>query len=391
KWLPLLLFMSTALFAKSQPKPDIRSQMKLALQQYQALLAAHPDITQTPHSFANGKYVDKPADWWCSGFFAGNLWFLYQYTYDEQWKTAADKWTRAVEQEQYNTGTHDLGFMLYCSFGNGYRLTGNPLYKQVLLQGAKSLATRFNPKSGVIKSWDRFGQYDYPVIIDNMMNLEFLLWAAKASGLSRYYDIAVSHADVTMKNHYRPDHSSYHVVCYDSVGNVLAKKTAQGANDTSAWARGQAWGLYGFTVMYRETKDKKYLQQAKDIADFFIHHPNLPADKIPYWDFNAPNIPNEERDAAAGAIACSALLELYRYVGKDKAKEYFDVAEKMLTSLSGPDYRSALGENGNFLIKHCVSSKPGGQDVDAPLIYADYYYLEALLRYDKALFAEPSH
>jgi rhamnogalacturonyl hydrolase YesR len=288
-----------------------------------------------------------------------------------------------VQKEQYNTTTHDLGFMLYCPFGNGYRLTNDAAYKQVLLNGAQSLSTRFNPKVGVIKSWEKFKEYNYPVIIDNMMNLELLFWAAKTSGNKGYYNICITHADNTIKNHLRPDHSSFHVVCYDSLGRVLAKKTAQGANDTSAWARGQAWALYGFTVMYRETKDVKYLRQATNIADFFIHHPNLPADKIPYWDFNAPNIPHEERDASAGAIACSALLELRNYVGKEKGKEYFGVAEKMLESLSSPSYRSALNENGNFLIKHAVGSKPAHSEVDVPLVYADYYYIEALLRYDK--------
>ena len=357
--------------------------MKLASQQYDQMLKAHPDTTKTPQSFANGNYNDRPADWWCSGFFGGSLWYLYQYTHDIKWKKTARLWTAAIQKEQFNTTTHDLGFMLYCSFGNGYRLTNDPAYKQVLLNGAQSLSTRFNPNVGVIKSWEKFQDYNYPVIVDNMMNLEFLFWASKTSGNRKYYNISVTHADNTIKNHYRADYSSYHVVCYDSLGHVLAKKTAQGANDTSAWARGQAWGLYGFTVMYRETKDVKYLQHATGIADFFIHHPNLPADKIPYWDFNAPGIPNQERDASAGAVACSALLELYKYVDKEKGREYFAVAEKMLESLSSPAYRNAFNENGNFLIKHCVGSKPAHSEVDVPLIYADYYYLEALLRYNK--------
>jgi unsaturated chondroitin disaccharide hydrolase len=381
KYITILLLLP-ALYAQSQQKVNVEAQIKLALQQYDQMLLAHPDTTKTPQSFANGKYIDMPTDWWCSGFFGGTLWYLYQYTHNNRWKDAANLWTMAVQKQQYNTTTHDLGFMIYCPFGNGYRLTNDPVYKQVMLNGAQALSTRFNPKVGVIKSWEKFQGYNYPVIVDNMMNLEFLFWAAKTSGNKEYYNICITHADNTIKNHYRPDHSSYHVVCYDSLGNVLSKKTAQGANDTSAWARGQAWGLYGFTVMYRETKDRKYLQQATDVADFFIHHPNLPADKIPYWDFNAPNIPNEERDASAGAIACSALLELCKYADKEKEKEYFGVAEKMLGSLSGPTYRNALNENGNFLIKHSVGSKPGHSEVDVPLVYADYYYIEALLRYN---------
>ena len=324
-----------------------------------------------------------PSDWWCSGFFGGTLWYLYEYTQDPKWKQAADLWTMAVKKEQFNTSIHDLGFMLYYPFGNGYRLTGDTTYKNILVTGANSLATRFDPKVGLIKSWDEFKGYDYPVIIDNMMNLEYLLWAAKTTGDERFYQICISHADSTIKNHFRKDFSSWHVVCYDSTGNVIIKKTLQGANDTSAWARGQAWGLYGFTMMYRLTRDEKYLRQATGIADFFINHPNLPEDKIPYWDFNAPNIPDEERDASAGAIACSGLLELSGYAGKEKGDKYFKVAEQILSSLSGKSYRNEEGENGNFLLKHCVGYKPGGKEIDVPLIYADYYYVEALLRYDK--------
>lgn len=382
-FLRILMPVFFAASLQGQSKINVQDQMKTALLQYNRMLLSHTDITQTPQSFADGKYIDMPTDWWCSGFFGGTLWYLYQYTHDKKWKDAADRWTMAVEKEQYNTTTHDLGFMLYCPFGNGYRLTKNEAYKKIMLRGAQSLATRFNPKVGVIKSWEEFREFNYPVIIDNMMNLEFLFWASRTSGNKTYRDICITHADNTIKNHYRADYSSYHVVCYDSAGNVVAKKTAQGAADESAWARGQAWGLYGFTVMYRETKDPKYLKQATGIADFFIHHPNLPADKIPYWDFNAPGIPAEERDVSAGAIACSALLELSGYVEKNKGAEYFDTAEKMLLSLSSAPYRSTLNENGNFLLGHSVGFKPGGKEIDVPLVYADYYYAEALLRYDQ--------
>jgi len=372
-------------YVSAQSKINVKEQMALAEKQYILMLASHPDTSKTPQStLPDGKPKDMPTDWWCSGFFGGSLWYLFEYTRNPKWKDAANLWTMAVQKEQFNTGTHDLGFMLYCPFGNGYRLTGNAAYKKIMLTGAQSLSTRFDPKVGVIKSWNKFLDYDYPVIIDNMMNLEFLLWASKNSGDKKFHDIAVTHADNTMKNHYRADNSSYHVVCYDKTnGDVLAKKTAQGAADESAWARGQAWGLYGFTVMYRETKDKKYLYQAIKIADFYLNHPNLPADKIPYWDFNAPNIPNEERDASAGAIAASALLELSQYAPKNKGQHYFRQAEIMLTSLGSPAYRAGTGENNNFLLKHSVGSKPAKSEVDEPLVYADYYYLEALLRYDK--------
>lgn len=365
----------------AQHKVDVQKAMSYAQGQYSLMLKANTDLSRFPQSVKKEGTLDtRTSDWWCSGFFGGSLWYLYEFTKDPKWKDAADKWTMAVEKEKYNKTTHDLGFMLYCPFGNGYRLTKNEKYKEIMLVGAESLATRFNPKIGLIKSWEEFKGFDYPVIIDNMMNLEFLLWAAKASGNSKFYDLSITHADNTLKNHFRKDYSSYHVVCYDTTGKVLARKTNQGAADESAWARGQAWAVYGYTMMYRETRNKKYLNQAINIAKFIASHPNLPSDKIPYWDFNAPNIPNEERDASAAAITASALLELYTYT-KDKA--HFRLAEDMLRSLSGKVYTAKLGENNNFLLKHSVGSKPYKSEVNTPIIYADYYYLEALLRYSR--------
>lgn len=374
-----------ALTSSAQKKINVKEQMALAEKQYALMLKTHSDTDKTPQSvLPDGKLRDMPTSWWCSGFFGGSLWYLYEYTKAPTWKDAAHLWTMAIQNEQYNKGTHDLGFMLYCPFGNGYRLTKNTVYRDIMLNGANSLSTRFDPEVGVIKSWNKFQEiYNYPVIIDNMMNLEFLFWASKNSGNKRFHDISVTHAESTIKNHFRPDYSSYHVVCYDKDGKVLARKTHQGAADESAWARGQAWGLYGYTVMYRETKNKKYLDQAIKIADFYLNHPNLPADKVPYWDFNAPNLPNEERDASAAAIASSALFELSTYAENTKKNEYFKAAEIMLSSLSDTTYRAGLGENNNFLIKHCVGHKPGKSEIDVPLVYADYYYLEALLRYDK--------
>jgi unsaturated chondroitin disaccharide hydrolase len=361
---------------------NVKKQMDLAAQQYVGMLASHQDITQFPQSTKpDGSPNNRTSEWWCSGFFGGSLWYLYEYTKDPKWKEAAEKWTNAVEKEQYNTGTHDLGFMIYCPYGNGYRLTKNEAYKGVMLNAAKSLATRFNPKVGLIKSWNKFDKiYDYPVIIDNMMNLELLFWAAKQSGNKELYNLSVTHADNTLKNHYRPDNSSYHVVCYGENGEILAKKTHQGAADESAWSRGQAWGLYGYVVMYRETKDKKYLDQANKIAQFILNNPNLPADKIPYWDYSKPN---EERDASAGAIASSALFELSQYVkGKDKAN-YITQATKMLETLSSPAFKAKIGENNHFILMHSTGHKPGKSEIDVPLVYADYYYLEALLRYQQ--------
>ena len=334
-----------------------------------------------------GNLVVSNSDWWCSGFFPGTLWYLYEYKKDPALLAFARNYTSRIEKEKYNKGTHDLGFMLYCSFGNGYRLTGDTAYRNIMLTGAESLITRFNPKVGCIRSWDHNRNiWQFPVIIDNMMNLEFLLWASQTSGNPKYRDICISHSDVTAKNHFRPDFSTYHLVSYDTItGQPLMKKTVQGFSDESAWARGQSWGLYGYVVMYRETKNPKYLEQAKNIAAFLIHHPNLPKDKIPYWDFNAPDIPNALRDASAGAIMASALIQLSGYVDAALAKEYLNVAETQLRTLSSPEYFAEKGTNGNFILKHSVGSLPHKSEVDVPLAYADYYYIEALMRWKEKI------
>ncbi|MCR6722550.1 MAG: glycoside hydrolase family 88 protein [Chitinophagaceae bacterium] len=365
--------------AYSQPKVDVDAQLKLAMQQYELMLAEHPDTKKFPQSiWPDGSLRDMSSDWWTSGFFGATLWYLHRYSNDPKWKDAAQKWTMAVEKEQYNTTTHDLGFMVFYPFANGYYQTGDENYKKILLQGANSLSTRFDPARGVIKSWDKFQNFEYPVIVDNLMNLDYLTWATRVSGDKKYRNIAIKHADVTLKNHFRPDHSSYHVVCYGPNGEVEARKTHQGAADESAWARGQAWAVYGYTMMYRETKKKRYLKKAQAIADFLLSHPNLPSDKIPWWDFSRPG---EERDASAGAIISSALFELSDYTKGKKKKTYFGAAEDMLVSLSSDAYRTKLGEIHNFMLKHSTGHKPGNSEIDVPLIYADYYYVEALLRY----------
>lgn len=380
----MMIMLSLISFGTMAQKIDVNKQFALAGQQYLRMLADHPDTSKTIHSAKpDGTYRDLPSSWWCSGFFPGSLWYLYEKTKDVKWEKSARLWTAAVEKEQYNKGTHDLGFMMFDSFGNELRLTKDPHAKKVLIQSAKSLATRFDPKVGLIKSWNSFkGGFKYPVIIDNMMNLELLFWASRETGDQTFHDIAIIHADNTIKNHFRSDYSSYHVICYDENGKVLVKKQHQGYQDESTWSRGHAWAIYGYVTMYRETKDKKYLDFAQKITDFYLNHPNLPTDKIPYWDFSAPNIPNEERDASAGAITASALLELSTYSGA-KGKRYYADAVKMLESLSSPAYRAALGENNNFLIKHCVGAKGLNSEIDVPLVYADYYYLEGLLRYQR--------
>lgn len=357
---------------------DIAGQhLSNAVDQYQ-------DLSKFPRSTnPDGSLHTRAANNWVSGFFPGSLWYMYEYSNEEKFKEAAIKWTEALESQQYNTGTHDVGFIINCSYGNGKRLTGKEDYSPIMIQTAKSLYTRFNKNVGSIKSWDWSKEWKFPVIIDNMMNLELLFEASKLSGLEQLRNIAIEHANTTMEHHYRPDNSCYHVVDYDpETGEVLAKITHQGYNAESAWSRGQAWGLYGYTVCYRETRDKKYLEQANRIAAFIMDHPRTPDDLIPYWDYDAPGIPNEPRDASAAAIIASSLLELSTYSG-DQKEQYFQYAESILKSLSSDEYLAAPGTNNNFLLKHCTGHKMADSEVDAPLIYGDYYYLEALLRYKK--------
>jgi unsaturated chondroitin disaccharide hydrolase len=335
---------------------------------------------------AIGNLKTSDSRWWTSGFYPGCLWYLYEYSKDPKIKTDAAGMTARVEREKFTTSNHDVGFMLYCSFGNGLRLTGEEKFNEVLLTGAKSLSTRFRPDIGCIQSWGSRKGWQCPVIIDNMMNLELLMWAFKKSGDSSFYKIAVSHADTTIKYHFRPDYSTYHVVSYDTItGKVEARQTAQGFSDSSAWSRGQSWGLYGYTMMYRETGLDRYLQQARHIAGFLIDNPNLPEDKIPYWDYNAPGIPNATRDASAGAIMASALVELSSYVDKEEGNKYLKVAETQIRTLASPLYMAKLGKNGNFILMHSVGSLPGNSEVDVPLTYADYYFIEAMMRYRKNL------
>jgi hypothetical protein len=353
-----------------------------AVIQYQ-FMGKHLDTGQFPKTYheSTGKLETSNSGWWCSGFYPGSLLLLYAQSHNQALLTEANRTMNTLAKEQYNTHTHDLGFMMYTSFGNANKIAPKPEYKQILINSAKSLSTRFNPKVGCIKSWDSKPS-DFLVIIDNMMNLELLFWATKETGDSSFYKIAVTHANTTMKNHYRPDYSSYHVINYNpQTGEVQQKKTAQGYANESAWARGQAWGLYGFTVMYRETGDKKYLEQAEHIAHFILTNPNLPADKIPYWDFNDPGIPNVFRDASAGAIMASALLELCRYADKKDAQDYFSVAQTILTNLSSDKYKAALNTNGGFILKHSVGHLPQKSEVDVPLSYADYYFIEAMDRH----------
>ncbi|MGN8070447.1 glycoside hydrolase family 88 protein [Mucilaginibacter sp. SG564] len=368
---------------QKQLSSTIKKNFKDADEQYKFLAKqiGPQDFPKTYHPDTK-KQENSNSGWWCSGFYPGSLLYLYEQDHDQWLLTEANRILGVLAKEQFNTHTHDLGFMMYCSFGNANKIEPKPEYKQILINSAKSLSTRFNPTVGCIKSWDSKNPSDYLVIIDNMMNLELLFWATHETGDSSYYKIAVTHANTTMKNHFRPDYSSYHVINYDAqTGAVKEKKTAQGFANESAWARGQAWGLYGYTVMYRETKDKKYLEQAQNIARFILTNPNLPADKIPYWDYNATNIPNALKDASAAAIAASALLELCRYADNDKGQEYFNTAETILKTLSSPTYKAPIGTNGGFILEHSVGHLPAKSEVDVPLTYADYYFIEAMKRY----------
>ncbi|WP_326983175.1 glycoside hydrolase family 88 protein [Chryseobacterium sp. MYb264] len=359
----------------------IQSEFEWADKQYKYLMKTVPE-DKMPQSFKDGKLITKDISWWCSGFYPGSLWMIYEQTKDPEIRKEAEKRLKMIEPNKTFTRDHDLGFMMFCSFGNAYRITKNPEYKNIILTSAESLSTRFRPNMQAILSWDKMADFKGPVIIDNMMNLEMLMWASQNGGSKKLEEVAVTHANTTIKNHFRRDFSSYHVIDYDvNTGDVLNKKTFQGYADSSAWARGQGWALYGYTMMYRLTKDKKYVMQAQNIAKFILNHPSMPEDKIPYWDFDDPKIPNVPRDASAAAIIASALLELGQYSNGEEKQHYIDTAKQIIVSLSGEKYQAKLNENGGFLLMHSTGGLPLNSEIDVPLIYADYYFLEALKRY----------
>lgn len=322
------------------------------------------------------KYLCGIEDW-TSGFFPGSLWYTYEMTGNEELKTYAIQYTNMLNSVRSLKNTHDVGFMINCSYGNALRLAPNDTIKAVIIETADNLCSRFNPEIGCIRSWD-FGTWNFPVIIDNMMNLDLLFTASKLSGDSKYYDVAVKHAQTTMKNHFRPDYTSYHLVSYNNDGTVEKKQTHQGKNDESAWSRGQAWGVYGYTSCYRETKDTVFLQEAVNIADMIMRRV-ITDDFIPYWDLDAPAGDATPRDASAAAVTASAMLELS--ILAPDGKKYFDYAETILKNLSSDKYLAVKGNNQGFVLMHSTGSLPHGSEIDVPLNYADYYYLEALKRY----------
>lgn len=314
---------------------------------------------------------------WTSGFFPGNLWLAYRLTGNEDLKKEAIKFTNYLYPVREYTGTHDIGFMMNCSFGNANRLCPADSIQPALVRTADNLCARFNPEIGCIRSWD-FGKWNFPVIIDNMMNLDLLFYVSHLTGNDKYREVALKHAETTMKNHFRPDYSSYHVVSYNADGTVEMKGTHQGKNDDSSWARGQAWAVYGYTSCYRETKDNRFLQQAENIAAFIMKHVKT-ADAIPYWDYDAPAGEKTPRDASAASVTASALVELSTLA--ENGQVYLDYAEKLLKSLSSDAYLAKPGTNQGFILMHSTGSLPNGSEIDTPINYADYYYLEALARY----------
>ena len=387
-WILVFLITATAMMAqtaasKGKMQQIIKENFVIAASQYRYMMTLTP-ADKMPQSYdeKNNKLLTRNITWWCSGFYPGSLWLIYEQTNDEVIKQEAERVLKLIEPNQTYTRHHDLGFMMYCSFGNAYRLTKNENYKKNIFRSAESLSTSYRPSIKAIQSWDGNENFKCPVIIDNMMNLEMLNWVSDHGGDAKYKEIAITHSNTSLKNHFRPNHSSYHVIDYNlETGGIIRKATHQGAANCSAWARGQIWGFYGYTMMYRFTKNKQYLNHARNIAKFILNHPNLPADKVPYCDFDAPQIPNAQRDASAAAIIASALLELAQYiVGKEK-QVYITAAETMLQSLSGDGYRAKAGENGGFLLKHSTGAFPLNSEVDVPLIYADCYFLEALKRY----------
>lgn len=379
-WMLLLILGLTMNFVHGQSmRRIVEDDLVFAEGQYKTLMhRLLPGEMPRTYEATGDRLVTSGADWWCSGFYPGTLWYLYEYSHDPVFKREAEKRMEIIEGQKNNRGDHDLGFKIFCSYGNAYRITGNPAYKKVLLDAVQSLASRFRPSIRSIQSWDSSSKYRCPVIIDNLMNLELLEWG------DPFDSMAIQHANTAMRNHFRKDYSTWHVVDYDlHTGEPARKITRQGTADASTWSRGEAWALYAYTMLYRYTRDQSYLSQAEHIAHFILSNPRLPADGVPYWDYDAPGIPGTYRDASAAAVMASALLELGLYATAVNSTRYVGAAEKMLRTLSSPAYRAVPGTNGGFLLMHSVGALPFASEVDQPLTYADYYFMEALLRYRK--------
>ena len=379
--LGLLIFITAC---QTEKKKEYKTQSNLLESSFQRILKFPVDSTAIPRSvdLETGDYKNVASKDWTSGFYAGSLWQLYRITKDSAYLKKAVEWTAFQEKEKYNGRTHDMGFKIMCSFGNGLDIIPNSAYRDVIIKSAQTLSGRYDSIIQSIRSWDHNSdRWQYPVIIDNMMNLELLFKTTELTGDSSYYQMAVKHANTTLKNHFRPDGSAYHVVDYDSIsGKVRERVTHQGYADESVWARGQAWAIYGYTMCYRFTKDIAYLNQAEKTANFMISHPMLPEDGIPYWDLNDPSIPNAPRDVSAATIMVSAMYELYQYTLE---KSYLNYADKVMEHLLTEKYLLPQDSSYPFILKHSTGNWPKNDEIDVPINYADYYFLEALIRQKK--------
>ena len=308
---------------------------------------------------------------------------MYEWTSDGTWKNWAVEWTLRLADQQFRTTDHEAGFILPPSYGNGYRLTNDTTYRRALIQAARSLATRYNSVVGCVRSWQTL---HFPVIIDGMVAIRLLWWASKETGDTTLYAKAMSHSLKTMENNVRPDGSCYQIVDYNpTTGQIYSRQNKQGYTSSTTWSRGQAWAIYGFTIAYRETGDGRFAQTAQRAADYFVD--NLPLDNVPYWDFQAPKIPNEEKDVSAAAIAASGLLELSSLISSSGPREkYRNAAVSIIASLCSPAYLAA-GTSSRAILLHGVGNRMNDDrdagEVDVSLIYADYFFLEALTRYLK--------
>lgn len=377
----ICLFSSLNYYSQAQNKPSDKTLNKNISSRFTYLLDFPVDSIAIPRSMniSTGVYKKVKSKDWTSGFFPGTLWQIYKLTGDVKYKEKAAVWNAFIEKEKFNGTTHDMGFKVYSSFGKGLVVENNEKYKKIIVKSAQTLITRFNSKIGAIRSWDHSRElFDYPVIIDNMLNLELLFEASKISGDPTFKNIAIKHANTTLKNHFRKDNSCYHVVDYDTISNGVRKKaTFQGFSDESTWARGHSWAVYGFTMCYRYTKNKEYLKQAEATAKYFIYNKNMPEDGIPYWDLKDPSIPNASRDASSAAVMASALIELYQFT---KDKSYLDYSNKVINSLSSDKYLLNNSVKVPFLLDHSTGNWPKKDEIDQPINYADYYFLEAIIR-----------